>query len=100
MNTLSISTNSRRRIIVGGHTYIWYVAMYNNTPYNVLNIVSDDKYLILSCPLHTKAEYVINKGRIFKTKETSVHWKKNLLPFVIPYAFTPKFVEKLIVWTP
>lgn len=95
---MSIRTKGRRKIIVGEQTYIWYVGLDDDSPYNVLNIVSDDKYLILSCPLQTKTEYVISKGRVFQTKETNGGWNRYLLPFHIPDIITPKFVEQLIVW--
>ena len=42
---MSIRTKGRRRIIVGNLTYVWYVALDYDTPYNVLNIASDDKCL-------------------------------------------------------
>lgn len=91
-------TKKRRKIIVGGQKYIWYVALDDDTEYNILHIVSDDKYLILSCPLRTKIAYVISKGRIFQAKRTDGVWNRYLLPFDIPDIITPKFVGKLIDW--
>ena len=44
---MSISTKRRRKIIVGDRAYVWYVAPDDDSGYDVLNIVSDDKYLIL-----------------------------------------------------
>ena len=67
---MSIRSKGRRKIIVDGQTYLWYVALDDESPYNIFNIVSYDKYLILSCPLQTKTEYVISKGRVFQGKET------------------------------
>ena len=96
---MSIRTKGRRRIIVGGQTYIWYVAPDDDSPYNVLNIVSDDKYLILSCPLGTKTAYVISKGRIFQTKETNGSWNRYLLQLDIPDSITPEFVARIIAWS-
>lgn len=95
---MSIRTKGRRKIIVGNQTYVWYVALDYDTPYNVLNIASDDKCLILSCPLKTKIAYVISKDRTFQAKETNGTWNRYLLPFDTPDIITPKFVEKLIVW--
>ena len=95
---MSVRTKNRRKIIVNGETYYWYVTLDSDTPYNNLNIVSEDKCLILSCPLESKVEYVISKGRIFKTKETDGCWNRYLLPFHVPDIVTPKFVEKMIVW--
>ena len=68
---MSICIKKRRKIIVRGQTYIWYVTLDDDTDYNILHIVSEDKYLILSCPLKTKIAYVISKGRIFQTKRKS-----------------------------
>lgn len=96
---MSIRTKGRRKIVVGNKSYFWYVAMDNDTPYNVLNVISEDKCLILSCPLHTKVDYVISKGRVFKTKETNGCWNRYKLPFNIPDIITPKFVEQLIIWS-
>ena len=96
---MSIRFKGRRKIIVDGQTYLWYIALDDESPYNILNIVSDDKYLILSCPLQTKTEYVISKGRVFQGKETKEGWGRYLLPFYIPESITPKFVEKLIFWS-
>ena len=95
---MSINSKRRRKIIVNGQTYLWYVAFDDESPYNVLHIVSDDKRLILACPLRAKTEYVISKGRIFQTKDTNGHWNRYLLPFHIPDIITPKFVEQIIVW--
>ena len=96
---MSVRTKGRHNIIVGDQKYIWYVALDDDTPYHVLNIVSDDKCLILSCPLQAGTDYVISKGRIFQTKETNGVWNRYLLPFSIPDVITPKFVERLIVWS-
>ena len=95
---MSISTKRRRKIIVGDRAYVWYVAQDDDSWYDVLNIVSDDKYLILSCPLKTGTDYVISKGRIFQGRETSGGWNRYLLPFDVPESVTPGFVEKVILW--
>ena len=95
---MSVRTKGRRKITVGGKLYIWYVAPDDDSPYNFLNIVSDDKYLILSCPLRTDTAYAISKGRIFQMKETDGTWNRYLLPFEMPDIITPRFVEKMIIW--
>ena len=96
---MSIRRKGRRRIIVRDQTYFWYVALDDDSPYDVLNIVSNDKHLILSCPLRTEIAYVISKGRVFQTKETNGVWNRYLLPFDIPDMITPKFVERIIDWS-
>lgn len=95
---MSVCEKRRRKIIIAGKKYIWYVTLDDDTDYNVLHIVSDDKYLILTCPLQTKIAYVISKGRIFQTQITNGVWNRYLLPFEIPDIITPKFVEKVIDW--
>lgn len=94
---MSVSSKAKRKIVVGGQIYLWYVAEDDDSAYNVLHIVSDDKRLIIACPLKTEAEYVISKGRVFQKKETNGCWNRYLLPFHIPDSITPKFVEQLIV---
>ena len=96
---MSIRKKDRRKITVGDQTYFWYVAQDDDSAFNVLHIVSDDKCLILSCPLQTKTAYVISKGSIFQTIETGGTWNRYLLPFDLPDAITPGFVEKVIVWS-
>ena len=95
---MSLSAKGRRRIVVRGQTYIWYVALDDDSPYLILNIFSDDKYLLLSCPLHSGTEYLISKGRVFQYKETDGLWNRYLLPFQLPDIITPECVERLIVW--
>ena len=95
---MSIRTKGRRRIAVGGETYVWYAAPDDDSPYHILHIVSDDKALILSCPLGTGTDYVISKGRVFQNQPANGRWNRYLLPFAVPEAVTPEFVARLIVW--
>lgn len=96
---MSIRSKGRRKIIVDSQTYLWYVALDDESPYNILNIVSDDKSYILACPLQTEKEYIISKGRMFQAKKTNGRWNRYFLPFHIPEIITPKFVEQLILWS-
>ena len=96
---MSVSSKGKRKINVCNKNYIWNVALDDDSGYYTLNIVSDDKYLVISCPLQIKTEYVISKGRIFQGKETNGCWNRYFLPFHIPEIITPKFVEQLIVWS-
>ena len=95
---MSITAKGRRRIVVGDKTYIWYVALDDDSPYHILHVASEDKRLILACPLRTGTAYVISKGRIFQTKASKC-WNRYLLPFEIPEIITSKFVAQLIVWS-
>ena len=96
---MSIRSKGRRKIIVDSQTYLWYVALDDESPYNILIIVSDDKSYILACPLQTEKEYIISKGRMFQAKKTNGRWNRYFLPFHIPEIITPKFVEQLILWS-
>lgn len=95
---MGVRKKGRRKISVGGKEYIWYVEMDHDSPYHILNIVSDDKQLILACPIDVKTPYLINKGKVFQNKNTGGHWNRYLLPFDIPESVTPSFVSKLIDW--
>ena len=43
---MSVRTKGRRKIIVSDQTYIWYIALDDDSPYIILHIASDDKRLI------------------------------------------------------
>lgn len=98
---MSVRSKGKRRIIVEGQTYLWNVALDDESDYYLLNIVSDDKTLVLSCPLKAKIPYLISKGRVFQTKEMQGKWgwKRFALPFEVPDTITPKFVEQLVIWS-
>ncbi len=98
---MSVSSKGKRRIIVEGQTYFWNVALDDESDYYLLNIVSDDKTLVLSCPLKARIPYLISKGRVFQTREMQGKWgwKRFALPFDVPDTVTPKFVEQLVVWS-
>ncbi|MBR1528601.1 MAG: hypothetical protein IJ642_04775 [Oscillospiraceae bacterium] len=95
---MGAAKKGRRKITVSDKNYIWYIKLDDDTPYYILNIVSFDKALIISCPLKTKTPYVISKGNRFQNKETNGLWNRYLLPFHIPEIITPKFVSNLIFW--
>ena len=60
--------------------------------------VSEDKALIISCPLKTNTLYIISKGNMFQNKRTNGIWNRYLLPFNVPEIITPKFVSDVILW--
>lgn len=94
---MGINSEKRRSICVGDTTYLWYVVLDDDSDYYILNVISPDKHLILSCPLGTETPYVISKGRRFRNAG-SIGWNRFLLPFDVPHTITPKFVKRLIVW--
>ncbi len=95
---MSVRTKGRRKIIVNEKKYVWYVKLDSESPYHVLNIISEDKKLIISCPLETNTPYVISKGMVFQGKPTDGYWGRYLLPFCVPQIITPQFVADVIRW--
>lgn len=95
---MSVRKKGRRKIVCNGKLYSWYVALDEDSPYDVLNVVSDNKELIIACPLNTKTPYVISKGNTFQKRKTNGRWNRYLLPFHAPEVITPKFVSELIAW--
>ena len=55
---MGVMKKGRRKITVSDKSYVWYIGSDYDSPYHVLNIVSDDKALILSCPLKTETAYI------------------------------------------
>ena len=96
---MGVRIKGKRKIIVADRIYRWNVVLDNDVfVYYCLNIVSEDKRLILSCPLKTRTSYIISKGTIFQNRKTNGCWNRYLLPFGIPEVVTPKNVSEVILW--
>lgn len=95
---MGAAAKHRRKITVNGENYVWHISPDDDSPFYCLNIISEDKRLVLCCPLKTGLAYVISKGRVFQGRQTSGCWERYLLPFCIPKPVTPKFVSELIRW--
>ncbi len=95
---MGVRKKGRRKIHIDNIEYIWYIDLDCDSPEYILHILSEDKALILSCPITTESSYIISKGKIFQSKETNGTWSRYLLPFDIPEIITPAFVSKVIVW--
>lgn len=95
---MGVLKKGRRKIIVNEKSYLWYVELDYDSPYYILNVISEDKVLIISCPLKMSTPYIISKGNIFQNKKTNGIWNRYLLPFNVPDIITPKFVSELILW--
>ena len=93
---MGILEKGRRKIVHDNKKYIWYIAEDCDSSYNILNIISEDKRLILSLPIDADVSYVINKGRFFQGNQSNGCWDRYLLPFSIPPIITPKFVADII----
>ena len=95
---MGINKKGKRKICVENKEYVWYVNEDYDSPYYVLNILSEDKSLIVSCPLKTETAYLICKGIVFQNQKTSGVWNRYLLPFINPEIITPVFVAGIITW--
>ncbi len=96
---MSICKKGRRKIVCGDKHYIWYVSLGDDSPYYVLSVASDDKRLIISCPLGMNIPYIIvHGGKYFQGEKVDGFWHRRLIPFAVPEIITPGFVAKLIDW--
>ena len=95
---MGVATKRRRKINVDGNQYVWYVAPDDDSAYNVLNIVSEDKSYVLAVPLQAPTDYIISKGRVFQGKKTNGTWERYKLPISVPDTITPGFVAQIIKW--
>lgn len=95
---MSVRKKGRRKIVYEDETYVWYVDLDYDSPYYILNIISEDKRLIIACPLDMSKPYAISKGRSFQNYKPNGHWNRYHLPFDVPAIITPKFVSELIAW--
>ena len=95
---MGVRKKGRRKITVDDKVYIWYVSPDDESDYYLLNIVSEDKSYVLTCPLKTEVSYLISKGKLFKNEKTDGTWNRYELPFDIPEIITPVFVTKVISW--
>ena len=93
---MGTAKKGRRKITVLKKDYVWYVKLDDDSEYYVLNILSDDKAFIVSCPLKTETAHIISKGNVFQNKKTNGIWSRYLLPFNILEIITPKFVSEII----
>lgn len=95
---MGVSKKGRRKITHKEKLYVWYVQEDKDYPCYCLNVISDDKQLVLSLPLGLESNYVISKGRRFQNKETSGCWERYVCPFELPEIITPKLVADIINW--
>ncbi len=95
---MSIRKKGRRKIVCSDKLYIWYVDLDYDSPEYLLNIVAEDKSLILTCPLNEEYPYIVSKGKVFQNQNMDGVYHRYLLPFDVPKSITPKFVAALIQW--
>ena len=94
---MGINQKNKRKINIENISYIWYVSLDFDSPYHLLNIVSEDKKFFVSCPFEAETPYLISKGLLFQKQKTNGTWNRYLLPFSIPDIITPRFVSEIIV---
>lgn len=95
---MGVRKKGRRKIICNNETYFWYVELDCDSPNHILNIISEDKQLLIACPLNMKTPYIISKGNTFQNRKTNGCWNRYLLPFTVPESITPSFVLELADW--
>ena len=64
----------------------------------MLLIISEDKRLIISCPIEAESSYIISKGNIFQGTGTDGVWNRYEHYFNVPKVVTLKFVSEIILW--
>lgn len=97
---MGVLLKGRRKIIVNDRMFIWHISKDGDSfDKNVLHIVSEDKSIILDCPLSAAKPYIVSKGKLFKGNKTGVCWRRYLLPFSHTDIITPKYVAELIAWS-
>lgn len=95
---MGVRTKNRRKIRVNDDLYVWYVEQDYDSENYLLNIISEDKKLVLSVPLQTENAYLISKGSIFQNKKTSGRWERYRLPITVTDIVTPGVVSEIIRW--
>ena len=96
---MAVRSKNRRKIVCDGQVYFWYIRLDEDyCDKMLLHIISEDKKLILSCPLEVDRPYVISKGVCFQNRVSDGCWKRYLIPVEPPSVVTPKYVAELISW--
>jgi hypothetical protein len=100
---MGVSTKSRRKLIVDGRSYVWYVKEDDDSPDYVLHVLSDDKQFIVQFHLgqHNETCHLTVIGSDFKRViGTGSSWRRFRCPEWRSdnSAITPKNVRSLIEW--
>ena len=98
---MGVSTKGRRQIQYKGQNFIWWVAPDGDDCDRIyLNIVSEDKGVVLAYRVGDGSFHIINKGRCFRGEKASGKWESHRIPFDSPLmVVTPKDVAQIIAWT-
>lgn len=97
---MGVSAKGRRRISYQGQNFVWWVALDGDDCDRIyLNIVSEDKSIVLAYRVDGESFYIISKGRRLHGKETSGKWQRCAIPFKEPLmVVTPRDVTQIIAW--
>ena len=97
---MGVSARGRRRISYQGLNFVWWVAPDGDDCDRIyLNIVSEDKSIVLACKLDGESSGIISKGRCLHGERTSGKWQMCSAPFREPLmAVTPKDVARIVAW--
>ena len=73
---MGVLLRKRRRIQYRGQNFVWWVAPDDDDCDQIyLNIISEDKKVVLACPIGDENYTVISKGRFFQGEKTSGCWE-------------------------
>lgn len=99
--SMGVSRKGRRTLQYKGAEFIWWVVPNEDDRDKVyLNIVSEDKSIVLSYNVGDGGCFVvISKGRFFQGHKTSENWEVYRIPFKLPLLIvTPRDVEQFVEW--
>lgn len=93
-------TKGRRSIKYKNQTFVWWVGKNGDDEDKIwLNIVSEDKSIVLAYRVGEGDFFIVSKGRIFQGEKTSGSWERYWYPMnEPPMIVTSKFVDELIAW--
>lgn len=97
---MGVSTKGRRQIQYRGQNFVWWVAPDGDDCDRIyLNIVSEDKSIVLAYRVDGESFYIISKGRRLHGETTSGKWQQCPIPFKEPLTVvTPESVARMIAW--
>ena len=98
---MGVSKKGRRRVEYKNQIYIWWVAKNEDDEDKVwLNIISEDKNIILAYRVGEGDFFTVSKGRVFQGEKTSGCQERYWYPMKEPpMVITPTFVYELIAWS-
>lgn len=97
---MGVLGRGRRKLRYKGTKFYWWVGADGEDCDKIyLNIVSEDKSIILSYKAGDGSFMVISKGRSFQGHKTSGNWELYSIPFKEPLMIvTPRDVERIVEW--